>query len=220
MSPADCLQNYLSPKANPSRIIDQKPLNIYTMPAHHLDVINTLDSAFTSENTLNTLMEFERVLDQMDMYAYENWLRGEVVSGPEVRRYWVTVTLMWPYKLMPDPDAAERLINRGCKVVYQKDVYISPRKIISHDDVEIDDKGKTRAKLEKAPVWLVTIDMPRHLIGDYSTDTISVEGQDIDMSAVNDAYDQGLDDEGAVQGEGQDQQAQAPTPQQPGTPQL
>jgi len=173
------------------------------MPAHHLDVINTLDSAFTSENTLNTLMEFERVLDQMDMYAYENWLRGEVVQGPEVRRYWVTVTLMWPYKLMPDPDAAERLINRGCKVAYSKDVYINPRKILSHEDVEIDDKGKTRAKLEKTPVWLVTIDMPRHLIGDYSTDTIDVEGQDIDMSAVNDAYDQGLDDESAVQGQGQ-----------------
>ena len=35
------------------------------------------------------------VLDNLNVYAYKNLLKGEAVEGPKIERYWVTVTLMY-----------------------------------------------------------------------------------------------------------------------------
>ena len=44
------------------------------------------------------------------MYTHiPNWFKGEIVEGPEIEKYWVTVTLMYPHKLMPTP-GAERIL--------------------------------------------------------------------------------------------------------------
>ena len=40
-------------------------------------------------------------MDEMGIYTYKNWLEGEVVAGPEVGRYWVDITLMYPREQMP-----------------------------------------------------------------------------------------------------------------------
>jgi len=64
-----------------------------------------------SNSALNALVDFERVLDELDLYAYANWKLGELVAGPEIKKYSVTCSFMWPYKLMPDPSGAERLVN-------------------------------------------------------------------------------------------------------------
>ena len=70
-------------------------------------------------------------------YAYKNWQYGEVVDGPKMGRHWITVTLMYPNKLMPDPNGANRLVNYDCKVNYRKAVYVTPVKIKTQDDLEI-----------------------------------------------------------------------------------
>ncbi len=81
---------------------------------------DTLDGIVDSTNSLNVLIEFEEVLDALHIYSYKNWEYGEVIAGPDVSRYWITITLMYPRNLMPDPDGALRLIKHGAKVYFKK----------------------------------------------------------------------------------------------------
>jgi hypothetical protein len=99
----------------------------------------------------------------MDMYVYKNWKDGELASGPKVDRHWVTAEFMWPYDKMPDPVAGKRLIDLGCKVMYEKTNVVEPRKIRTPDDLR---PGTKKGKLETNPVWLVEIMMPKKLVFD------------------------------------------------------
>ena len=76
----------------------------------YVSIINTVKGIFTSDGSMNTLLDFERVLDESDIYAYRNWELGELVQGPDVKRYTVSCIFMWPYHLMPDPSGAKRLV--------------------------------------------------------------------------------------------------------------
>ena len=170
---------------------------------------DTITSAFESDSVLNVLIDFEGVLDHLDVYAYENWERGEVVQGPDLEKYWVTVTLMYPKKLMPNPDGALRIIERGGKVFYQEDVYIKPVKVSSPEDLESrkkpftdsDTKTEMRPKLVKEPIWLVKITLPRKFVNSQSSEKIRVADTELDLDAVTSAYDQNLDQEEALQDE-------------------
>ena len=42
----------------------------------------TLDNLVDSSSDLNVLLEFEEVLDNLNLYAYKNWEHGEVIAGP------------------------------------------------------------------------------------------------------------------------------------------
>lgn len=175
-------------------------------------IYTTLDDAFGSENVLDTLIEFERVLDQLDIYVYKNWRRGEIVQGPKIDRYWITVTLMYPYKLMPDPEGALRLIDHGCKVMMGEDTLKHVGKI----DLGSDDYGREmdpEKKIVSSPVWLVKIIMPRHFVDEIQTDKIDINGKQIDMDDVSDAYDENLNDDEATKGNAADQTAQTPAAQ-------
>lgn len=157
---------------------------------------DTLDNLVDSSSDLNVLIDFEEVLDNLNIYSYKNWEYGEVIAGPEVTKYWVTVTLMYPYKLMPDPDAAMRLIKHGARVFYGKDTFIEPIKITSPDDLMPEDEnGKRKPKRIKKPIWLVTIEMPRQFVNEFDSNKITINGMDIDMSEVEGAYDSDYDNE-------------------------
>ena len=105
------------------------------MPQEFNKINDTITSAFDSDSILNVLIDFEGVLDHLDIYAYENWEKGEVIQGPDLEKYWVTVTLMYPKKLMPNPDGALRIIERGGKVMFGEDTYLKPIKVSSDEDV-------------------------------------------------------------------------------------
>lgn len=173
-------------------------------------IYTTLDDVYGSGNVLDTLVEFERVFDQLDVYVYKNWLKGEIVEGPKIDRYWVTVTLMYPYKLMPDPEGAMRLINHGCKVWYGQDELHYVAKITGPESYEPSEKerGGLNAKILKSPVWLVKVTMPRHFVDEIQTDKVAIGGTDIDMDSVSDAYDENLNDDEAVKGNAADEQSQ------------
>lgn len=128
-----------------------------------LDVIKNVESIYSANSSLSTLKDFERVLDEMDMYVYKNWIDGELAEGPKVERHWVTASFMWPRDKMPDPMAAKRLLDYGCKVRYEKTHLITPRKVKSPDDLR---PGTKKGKLEREPVWLVEITMPKKLVSD------------------------------------------------------
>ncbi len=128
-----------------------------------LDVIKNVESIYSTNSSLSTLKDFERVLDDMNMYVYKNWQDGELASGPKVERHWVTASFMWPRNKMPDPMAAKRLLDYGCKIKYEKTHLLEPRKIQSPDDFR---PGTRKGKLDRTPVWLVEIMMPKKLVED------------------------------------------------------
>jgi hypothetical protein len=84
------------------------------------DVIENIQSLYNSNSGLGTLKDVERVLDEMDMYVYKNWRDGELASGPNVDRHWITASFMWPRDKMPDPMAGKRLLDYGCKIKYEQ----------------------------------------------------------------------------------------------------
>jgi hypothetical protein len=128
-----------------------------------LDVIKNVESIYSTNSSLSTLKDFERVLDEMNMYVYKNWQDGELASGPTVDRHWITASFMWPNEKMPDPMAAKRLIDYGCKVKYEKTHLLEPRVVKSPDDFR---PGTRKGKLDRTPVWLVEITMPKKLVTD------------------------------------------------------
>jgi hypothetical protein len=168
-------------------------------------IYTTLDTAFSSDNVLDILMEFERTLDNLDLYVFDNWLKGEIVDGPQIDRYWITVTLMYPYKMMPDPAGAERLIDHGCKVWYGKEILKYVGKIKGDDDYEVDEHGRLKAKILEAPVWVVKITMPRHFVDEMQTDKVDTSSGKVDMEDVSNAYDENLNDDEAAKGNANDE---------------
>ena len=127
---------------------------------HHdiLDVIRNIQDLYENNSSLAVLKDFERVLDEMDMYVYENWEDGELAYGPKVDRHWITAGFMWPKDKMPNPIAAKRLTELGCKVLYQKSHLVEPRKIKTEGDLR---PGTKKGKLDRNPIWIVEIQMPK-----------------------------------------------------------
>jgi hypothetical protein len=128
-----------------------------------LDVIKNVESIYSANSSLGVLKDFERVLDEMDMYVYKNWQDGELAEGPLVERHWVKASFMWPKNKMPDPMAGKRLLDYGCKVSYKKSFLIEPRKIEKPDDMR---PGTKKGKLDRTPIWIVEITMPKKLVED------------------------------------------------------
>ena len=128
-----------------------------------LDIIKNIQTLYENNSSLAVLKDFERVLDELDLYVYANWEDGELAYGPKVDRHWITVGFMWPIDKMPDPTGGKRLVDIGCKVKYQKSHLIEPRSIKSPDDLR---PGTKKGKLDRHPVWIVEMQMPKKLAFD------------------------------------------------------
>ncbi len=128
-----------------------------------IDVITNIQELYENNSSLAALKDFERVLDEMDMYVYKNWIDGELAYGPKVERHWVTAGFMWPRDQMPDPMAAKRLMEIGCKIGYQKTHLMEAREIKKPDDIR---PGTKKGKMDRKPIWVVEITMPRKLVSD------------------------------------------------------
>ena len=98
------------------------------MPANIKDLLNNTKDIFMTDSAVNTLLDFERVLDELDLYAFAHWKQGELVEGPVYEKYFVKCTFMWPYKKMPDPKGAVRLSEYDCEVLFKQDFFEHPIK--------------------------------------------------------------------------------------------
>jgi hypothetical protein len=128
-----------------------------------LDIVKNISEIYNNDKAFSILKDFERVLDDLDVYVYENWMDGELVAGPKITRHWVTCSFMWPKDKMPDPMGGKRLLDYDCKVSYARDKIIKPRKIRNPDDIRPMTK---KGKLDTHPIWVVEIMMPKKLIAD------------------------------------------------------
>lgn len=137
-----------------------------------------------SPHLLDILIQMEDVLDSMDVYVFENWLDGEVVEGPIIRRYWLDFTLKYPYDKMPDPKAALRLLKHDVRVDFEeaREASEDPQKPVDEES----DEGK---------IWLVKISMPRRLVVQISDTEHDFYDDEVDIDQVQDAKDSGMDDD-------------------------
>lgn len=162
------------------------------MTTHVKDIVDNTKNIYMSDSALESLMDFERVLDELDTYVFKNWDRGELVDGPVYDKYFVTCTFMWPYNLMPDPRGGERLLDYKCEITYKKDTLEYPVDVKSPDDFR---PGTKVPKLGKKPVWLVTIVMPKQLMRDIHQGSLDLEAENVDIEDIEQAYEIGLDDD-------------------------
>ena len=175
--------------------------------ANHEDywqVADNIKNIYMSDGSLSTLLDFERVIDELDIYAFKNWAIGELVAGPDISKYKVTCIFMWPKKLMPDPRGGKRLLPFDCDVVYKKQKIKIPIKIDDPSDYR---PGTKKAKIMEQEVWLVEITMPKSLMSEIRTGSIEMADQEIDLGELDQAYEQDLDQE-ANQSNQQAQNAQ------------
>ena len=93
--------------------------DIFTDGLDYWQVAETVKDIYMSEGSISVLLDYERVLDEMDIYAFKNWDKGELVDGPDIGRYSVTCIFLWPESLMPDPRGAKRLLPFGAKVKFK-----------------------------------------------------------------------------------------------------
>ena len=190
-----------------SKTIDQA---IFRNGEDYWQVAENIRDIYMSEGSLLTLLDFERVLDELDLYAFKNWAIGELVSGPTIGKYRVTCIFMWPEQLMPDPRGARRLLPFDCEIKFKKTRMKVPMKISNPDDYR---PGTHKARLVEKKIWLVEITMPKALMSDIRTGSVELEDEEIDLEDLDQAYEQDLDQE-SYQSETQAQTAQQ-TLQQP-----
>lgn len=128
-----------------------------------VELIKNLQTLTVNDSAFQILKDFERVLDELDLYVYKNWENGELYAGPDVNRYTVTCKFIWPYKEMPDPDGGKLLSDYGCEVTYQRSFLMIPRKVHKPSDFR---PGTKKGKIDAHPIWLVSVSMPKKLMQD------------------------------------------------------
>lgn len=148
-----------------------------------------------SPHLLDILIQMEDVLDTMDVYVFKNWLKGEIVEGPIIRRYWLDMTLRYPYKDMPDPKAGLRLLKHNVRVDYEKARYETEEFGKGGVEVEEVEEGEEDEHDEKDLVWLVKVSIPRRLVAQMNAAQHDFYDEEIDVDDVEDAQDSGMDDE-------------------------
>lgn len=139
-----------------------------------------------SDTLLDFMIQAEDFLDNMDLYAFENWIDGTVVDGPTVSKYWIELTLMYDYDKMPDPSGAIRLINVGAKAsmrtieVQDNNLPTDPKDRINLDTLSSLSDGQAaqgttlNQVIDADPIkrynknWLVDISIPRQFIDDLN----------------------------------------------------
>jgi hypothetical protein len=155
------------------------------------DIIENIKTISMTDSAINTLLDFERVIDELDVYTFDNWKKGELVQGPKYEKYFVSCTFMWPYRLMPDPRGGERLLDYGCEISYRKDHLQYPAKVKDPNDFK---PGTKVPKLNKIPVWLVEIVMPKQLMQEINQGSLELESGTVDVEDIEQSYEVGADE--------------------------
>ena len=166
------------------------------------DLNDHLRKVSEGESLLDMLLEFEGILDEVDLYAYKNWIKGEILEGPDVGRHWVTAKFMYMSEDMPDPAGAERLMSRGIKVKFCREELKYPKKVKTWDDVDqarsfnaqssgyatggLGGVGYIKPKTMSDKVWIVEITMPRKYVDNTIQDYVDVgDDEFIDTDAID-----------------------------------
>lgn len=166
----------------------------------------TLVNISKGNSILDMLIEFERTMDNAEIFAYKNWILGELVEGPHISRYWFKTVWMFPMAMMPDPNAGLRLTKLGAKVNFRKGIFKKPVKV--HGPEDWANPETKRAKMAEHEVWLVTIDLPLKYINNGLQQGEDIIAKDIEdtNAEIASAYEE------EMPADGMDMGGEAPMP--------
>lgn len=157
---------------------------------------NVVKRLSDNKDLVDVMLAVEDYLDTNDMYVYKNWIDGELVNGPFVRKYWITLTLKWDYEKMPDPSGGLRLLKHGTKLRFRRDLEEVPVEIKSPDDYQ---PGTKKPKMKKKKIWLVDLMIPRRFVESISPEVMDLYDEEVDMDTADDAVSQSNTPTNAVQ---------------------
>ncbi len=180
-----------------------------------VSIVDNIKGIMTSDGSMSLLLDFERVLDEADLYAFENWISGELVQGPINNRYTVKCVFMYPYKLMPNPMGVKRLLVLGCNVEFSKSTIKVPIEVKNYEDFV---QGTRYPKMQEKKVWFVSIEIPKELMNEVKEGSIDLAEKSIDLNEIDDAYDDDLDKEQNQDENQENQQMGAEMQMGPGVP--
>ena len=162
------------------------------------ELANTISEIKRNNNSLDILLNIENLFDKMHLYAYEHWLKGEVIRGPIINKYWVEVYIMYHKKFKPNSDGAKRLIKHGCKVYIKEDELETSVKIKKPEDInpELDTQGRRKPNKEIIPVYIIKIVFPRMLLDNYNLKRYQSFLDDANLDEITNAFDKGYDLDG------------------------
>jgi len=157
------------------------------------DVLDNTKNIYLSNNALENLLDFERVLDTLDLYVFENWDKGELIEGPMHTRYFVECSFMWPKKLMPNPLGGKRLLDYGITITYNKSKLTKPVKDLDVYPKKADgQEAHQKIETKEMPIWIVNIKIPRKLMTNIERGYVELEGEKLDLEDIESAEQENL----------------------------
>lgn len=156
------------------------------------NINQVIQNLFTKKSLLEVLLRVEKMFDDINLYVYPNWVRGEVLEGPRLTRYWVDIAIKYETDKMPDPKGAKILENLGCEIIYTKEKMLVPVEVKEPNDLN----SNNRPKMKKINVWVVYLSIPRRFIDEADIEDLQMfdEEMDIDIEDLSDAEDMGLEE--------------------------
>ena len=157
-----------------------------------IDVIKNLQTLSENNSAFKVLKDFERVIDELDIYVFKNWEDGEIIAGPDVNRYDVKCKLMWDRSKMPDPEGGLRLTPHGTRVQFEKAQELRPEPIKDPSDYE---PGTHKPRMKPHDVWLVHMCIPRRFVEAVNQDLLDqYDDEADDTETAEDQITQGAPD--------------------------
>jgi hypothetical protein len=130
------------------------------------DVVNKLAN---KPDLVDIMIDIEDYLDSSNLYVFDNWIKGVLVKGPMVQKYWIDVTFKYDFQDMPDPDGGLRLTAHGTKIRFQRAKELRPLPINNPGDYE---PGTHKPRMKAFPVWLVHMRIPRRFVEAVNQDLL------------------------------------------------
>jgi hypothetical protein len=125
-----------------------------------------------NQSLLDVMISIEDYMDSLDLWAFKNWINGQIVDGPWVKRYWVIITAKYPYEEMPDPQGGLRLLKYGTKVKFEKTFEEVPVDV--KDPTQDIDPETKKPKMVKKKIWYVHFKIPRKFIDEHNLNDLSL----------------------------------------------
>jgi hypothetical protein len=159
---------------------------------------NLLEKIENNPHLKDILVSLEDVLDNFDIYVYKNWYKGILVNGPLFRRHWISIILEYDLDSKPDPLFAERVEPLGIKINTKKRIIKlqqpKPQLLVKPLGTEdsLTDLNNQEEK-ETKTTWLVELMFPKRLIGDVTGLDLEQYDQHFDLSDLEQAEEQNID---------------------------
>lgn len=145
-----------------------------------------VQTLYDQDGLLDILLGVEKYFDDMDLYAYKNWIYGELVEGPIVSKYWVEVTFKYGQDTFPDPIATKMFEKQGTKVFVKADWEVGPikhpRKLGDMQTAAAQGGSFSIPADERKPIILYKFQIPRRIVNPESFDEYKLMASDFNSN--------------------------------------